>query len=151
MWRNQKKGKENSKRRFKSKRKSLKNWKKRIGCMKRKQKKRIFELEKKVQEQIEVIAKLEREKKMYEEKIENLSNQNVGDQIDGKTIDEEQEVPKVSVNITYKIPRIASRGTRSGYSEVVIYGSWNKHMESYTCEYQGGGVYAIDVDLPVGT
>jgi hypothetical protein len=59
--------------------------------------------------------------------------------------DEEEAVPKVSVHLDWR-----SRTRSQQFQEISVYGSWNRFLEATTLEYQGGGTFAVDLDLPIG-
>merc|ERR1711972_1166410 len=51
----------------------------------------------------------------------------------------------MGVNITW-----TSRLRNQQFQEISVYGSWNRFLGASTLEYQGGGVFAVDLELPVG-
>jgi len=59
--------------------------------------------------------------------------------------EEEPLVPKIAVCIDWK-----SRNRALQFQEISVYGSWNRFLTPATLQNQGGGTFAVELELPVG-
>merc|ERR1711879_824161 len=57
----------------------------------------------------------------------------------------EEQIPKMPVHITWQ-----SRVRNQQFQEISVYGSWNRFLGASTLEYQGGGGFSVDLELPIG-
>merc|ERR550534_1342886 len=61
-------------------------------------------------------------------------------------MEDEEQVPKVSVRLDWR----NNKRRDQQFQEISLYGSWNRFLNASTLEYQGGGQFAVELELPVG-